>query len=298
MSATTTLKLAIAQSNFLVGDIKGNTSIIIEQARQSRDRLAADVVIFPELSVTGYPPEDLLLRPDFIASAQKAVQKIAEETPGIDVVIGYPERDGGKLYNSAVVCRSGEVIAKYRKRALPNYGVFDEQRYFAAGTETTFFDVKGSTLALTICEDVWQPGLIAKNRQAGADIILTLNASPFHAGKIHQREQIVCDQIKAAGIPLVYVNLIGGQDELVFDGASFVVDSNGSVVFRAEEFKEQLSVVEFADNEPLKSICAPIYRPVSSEYQALVLGIRDYVAKNGFKGALLGLSGGIDSALV
>lgn len=298
MSATTTLKLAIAQSNFLVGDIKGNTSKIIEQARQSRDRLAADVVIFPELSVTGYPPEDLLLRPDFIESAQKAVQKIAEETPGIDVVIGYPERDGGKLYNSAVVCRAGEVIAKYRKRALPNYGVFDEQRYFAAGAEITFFDVKGSTLALTICEDVWQPGLIAKNRQAGADIILTLNASPFHAGKIHQRERIVCDQIKAAGIPLVYVNLIGGQDELVFDGASFVVDSNGSVVFRAEEFKEHLSVVEFADNKPLKSICAPIYRPVSSEYQALVLGIRDYVAKNGFKGALLGLSGGIDSALV
>lgn len=298
MSATTTLKLAIAQTNFLVGDIKANTAKIINQALYSRDRLGADVVIFPELPVTGYPPEDLLLRPDFIAMAQQAVDTIAGQVSGIDVVVGYPEQADGKLYNTAVVCRSGEIIARYRKNALPNYGVFDEQRYFSAGSDTALFTVKGRALALTICEDVWQPGLIAKNRLAGADIILTLNASPFHAGKIHQREQIVCDQIKEAGIPLVYVNLVGGQDELIFDGASFVVDSDGSVVFRAEEFQEQLSVVEFSCNKPLRSVCAPIYQPVTSEYQALVLGIRDYVAKNGFKGALLGLSGGIDSALV
>ncbi|MDP2179389.1 NAD+ synthase [Methylicorpusculum sp.] len=298
MSATTTLKLAIAQTNFLVGDIKANTAKIINQALYSRDRLGADVVIFPELPVTGYPPEDLLLRPDFIAMAQQAVDTIAGQVSGIDVVVGYPEQADGKLYNTAVVCRSGEIIARYRKNALPNYGVFDEQRYFSAGSDTALFTAKGRALALTICEDVWQPGLIAKNRLAGADIILTLNASPFHAGKIHQREQIVCDQIKEAGIPLVYVNLVGGQDELIFDGASFVVDSDGSVVFRAEEFQEQLSVVEFSGNKPLTSVCAPIYQPVTSEYQALVLGIRDYVAKNGFKGALLGLSGGIDSALV
>ncbi|CCE22570.1 NAD+ synthase [Methylotuvimicrobium alcaliphilum] len=297
MSATT-LRIAIAQSNFRVGDIKANTEKIIAQALDSRDRLKADIVIFPELSVTGYPPEDLLLRPDFIARAQHAATMIVEQVQDIDVVFGYPEQSGGKLFNSAVVCRSGEIIARYHKNVLPNYGVFDEQRYFTAGSETALFNLKGLTLALTICEDVWQSGLIAKNRQAGADIVLTLNASPFHAGKIHQREQVVCDQVKAAGVPLVYVNLIGGQDELVFDGASFVVDSEGSVVFRAEEFREQLSVVEFAGKQPIKSICAPIYRPVSSEYQALVLGIRDYVSKNGFNGALLGLSGGIDSALV
>ncbi|MBE0436752.1 MAG: NAD+ synthase [Methylomicrobium sp.] len=297
MSATT-LRIAIAQSNFRVGDIKANTEKIIAEAQDSRDRLKADIVIFPELSVTGYPPEDLLLRPDFIARAQQAAASIAEQAQGIDVVFGYPEQSGGKLFNSAVVCRSGEIIARYHKNVLPNYGVFDEQRYFTAGSENMLFNLKGLTLALTICEDVWQPGLIAKNRQAGADIVLTLNASPFHAGKIHQREQVVCDQVKAAGVPLVYVNLIGGQDELVFDGASFVVDSDGAVVFRAEEFREQLSVVEFAGKQPIKSICAPIYRPVSSEYQALVLGIRDYVSKNGFNGALLGLSGGIDSALV
>lgn len=297
MSATT-LRIAIAQSNFRVGDIKANTEKIIAQALDSRDRLNADIVIFPELSVTGYPPEDLLLRPDFIARAQHAATMIVEQVQDIDVVFGYPEQSGGKLFNSAVVCRSGEIIARYHKNVLPNYGVFDEQRYFTAGTETALFNLKGLTLALTICEDVWQSGLIAKNRQAGADIVLTLNASPFHAGKIHQREQVVCDQVKAAGVPLVYVNLIGGQDELVFDGASFVVDSEGSVVFRAEEFREQLSVVEFAGKQPIKSICAPIYQPVSSEYQALVLGIRDYVSKNGFNGVLLGLSGGIDSALV
>ncbi|PKM35680.1 MAG: NAD+ synthase [Gammaproteobacteria bacterium HGW-Gammaproteobacteria-10] len=297
MSATT-LRIAIAQSNFRVGDIKANTEKIIAQALDSRDRLKADIVIFPELSVTGYPPEDLLLRPDFIARAQHAATMIVEQVQGIDVVFGYPEQSGGKLFNTAVVCRSGEILARYHKNVLPNYGVFDEQRYFSAGSEAALFHLKGLTLALTVCEDVWQPGLIAKNRQSGADIVLTLNASPFHAGKIHQREQVVCDQVKAAGVPLVYVNLIGGQDELVFDGASFVVDSDGAVAFRAEEFREQLSVVEFAGKQPIKSICAPIYRPVSSEYQALVLGIRDYVSKNGFNGALLGLSGGIDSALV
>lgn len=297
MSATT-LRIAIAQSNFRVGDIKANTEKIIAQALDSRDRLKADIVIFPELSVTGYPPEDLLLRPDFIARAQHAATMIVEQVQGIDVVFGYPEQSGGKLFNTAVVCRSGEILARYHKNVLPNYGVFDEQRYFSAGSEAALFHLKGLTLALTVCEDVWQPGLIAKNRQSGADIVLTLNASPFHAGKIHQREQVVCDQVKAAGVPLVYVNLIGGQDELVFDGASFVVDSDGAVAFRAEEFREQLSIVEFAGKQPIKSICAPIYRPVSSEYQALVLGIRDYVSKNGFNGALLGLSGGIDSALV
>lgn len=297
MSATT-LRLAIAQSNFLVGDIKANTEKIIEQALDSRDRLKADIVVFPELSVTGYPPEDLLLRPDFIARAQQAAATIVEQVQGIDVVFGYPELCGETLYNAAVVSRSGKIIARYHKNVLPNYGVFDEKRYFTAGSGTVLFETKGLTLALTICEDVWQSGLIANNRQAGADVVLTLNASPFHAGKIHQREQIVCDQAKAAGVPLVYVNLIGGQDELVFDGASFVVDNGGSVVFRAEEFREQLSVVEFAGEQPVKSTCAPIYRPVSSEYQALVLGIRDYVTKSGFNGALLGLSGGIDSALV
>ncbi|EIC31310.1 MULTISPECIES: NAD+ synthase [Methylomicrobium] len=294
-----TLKIALAQTHFLVGDIDANVQNIVRNAKHAHETLGADLIVFPELTVTGYPAEDLLLRPDFIDAANEAVGRLASLLPkDIAVVAGFPEQDGGKLYNSVAVFYQGRILAGYRKRALPNYGVFDERRYFSAGDKTCVFSFKGTKIGLTICEDVWHAGIIAENRREGADLLLTLNASPFHAGKIRQREAVVCGQIKAAQIPLVYVNQIGGQDELVFDGASFVVDAQGEVVFRAEEFKEQIGVVDFADGRPLKGDCAPLYTPVASEYQALVLGIRDYVRKNGFKGALLGLSGGIDSALV
>ena len=292
------LKIALAQINLLVGGIQVNQEKIIQTAEYARDQLGADLVVFPELTVTGYPPEDLLLRADFIKQANQSVFAIAQAVKDIDVVIGFPEKSGDFLYNSAVVLRDGKILTRYRKNVLPNFGVFDEQRYFKAADECCIFSVKGRSVALTICEDIWQKGLVAKNKQAGADLILTLNASPFHAGKIHQREEIVCQQAKEAKIPLVYVNLIGGQDELVFDGASFVANAEGDVVFRAEEFEEQLSVVEFEANRPLKNRCSPLYNVISSEYKALVLGVRDYAYKNGFKGAILGLSGGIDSALV
>ncbi|MGR8941915.1 MAG: NAD+ synthase [Gammaproteobacteria bacterium] len=293
------LKIALAQTNFLVGDIAANVQNIHRVAEGARVQLGADLVVFPELTVTGYPAEDLLLRPDFIAAANSAVGQLAALLPKeIAVVIGYPERDADRLYNSAAVLYRGGVMAGYRKRALPNYGVFDEQRYFTAGDKPCVFEYQGAKIGLTICEDVWHPGIINANKHEGADLLLTLNASPFNAGKSQQREAVICTQVKAAGIPLVYVNQIGGQDELVFDGASFVVDGQGDVVFRAEEFSEQVSVVEFDDLKPVKGVCAPLYAPITSEYQALVLGIRDYVRKNGFQGALLGLSGGIDSALV
>jgi NAD+ synthase (glutamine-hydrolysing) len=298
-----TLKIALAQVNLVVGDIKVNSAKIIQSALYAKDQLHADLVVFPELTVTGYPPEDLLLRPDFIAQAIKAISEVARRTIGIDVVLGYPDNYQDKLYNSAAVLRDGVVLTRYRKNALPNYGVFDEKRYFAADNQICLFTLKDTVIGLTICEDIWQSGILESNKRAGAEIVLTLNASPFHAGKIHQRETIVVDQVKALELPLVYVNLVGGQDELIFDGASFVVDPLGDVVFRAEEFKEQISVVEFvrsSDNKPkpIKSTCAPVYNEISSEYQALVLGIQDYVRKNGFQGAILGLSGGIDSALV
>ncbi|WP_026602143.1 NAD+ synthase [Methylomonas sp. 11b] len=291
------IKIALAQLNLTVADIQTNTGKILAAAEQAKQR-QADLVVFPELCVTGYPPEDLLFRPDFIHQAQQAVAEIAEKVSGITVVIGYPEQRDDSLYNTAIALRDGRTLAEYHKRALPNYGVFDEQRYFTAGAQTCLFTVKDSQLALTICEDIWQPGIIAQNRAAGADIILTLNASPFHAGKMQQREDIICSQIKAEQVPLVYVNQIGGQDELIFDGASFVADSNGSVVFRAAEFTEQLGIVEFVDQQPQISTIADLYQPVVSEYKALVLGIQDYVRKNGFHGAILGLSGGIDSSLV
>ena len=292
------LKIALAQINLLVGGIAANQKKIIETAEQARDQLGADLIVFPELTVTGYPPEDLLLRPDFIKQANQSVLDIAQAVQGIDVVIGFPEQSEEGLYNTAAVLRDGEILTRYRKSALPNFGVFDEQRYFKSANEISIFSVKGQSIALTICEDIWQQGLVEKNKQAGADLILTLNASPFYAGKIHQREEIVCQQAKETEIPLVYVNLVGGQDELVFDGASFVVNEQGEVVFRAEEFEEQVSVVEFEGNRPIKNSCSPLYNEISSEYKALVLGVKDYVYKNGFKGAILGLSGGIDSALV
>jgi len=291
------LKIALAQLNFSVANIKANSAKIIAAAEQAKLQ-QADVIVFPELCITGYPPEDLLLRDDFIQQAQQAVDAIAVEVQGIDLIIGYPQKQGKQLFNTAVVLRDGQRIAEYHKIALPNYGVFDEQRYFQSGQQSSLFSIKNTRLALTICEDIWQPGIIEQNRAAGADIILTLNASPFHAGKMQQREDIICQQIKAVNIPLVYVNQIGGQDELIFDGASFVANAQGEIVFRAAEFAEQLSLVEFIDHQPQISDIAPLYQPVISEYQALVLGIQDYVRKNGFQGALLGLSGGIDSALV
>ncbi len=292
------LKIALAQINFLVGNIAANVDNIIKVANYARDELSADIVVFPELTITGYPAEDLLFRADFISAANNAVYQIAECIDDIAVVVGFPERDGNSLYNSAVVLHQGNILACYRKQMLPNYGVFDEQRYFSAGTQPCVFEFNGVFIGLTICEDVWKSGIIDETKQAGAELLLTLNASPFNAGKIHQREAVICEQVKAAKIPLIYVNQVGGQDELIFDGASFVANSQGEIVFRAEEFKEQISVIEFDGNNPLINSCAPLYNKITSEYKALVLGIKDYVRKNGFQGAILGLSGGIDSALV
>jgi len=293
-----TLKIALAQTNFLVGNIAANVDNIVKAAVHARDELGADMIVFPELTITGYPAEDLLLRDDFITAANNALYQLADRVAGIAMVVGFPERDGDKLYNSVAVLHQGAIVACYRKRALPNYGVFDEQRYFTADNQPCVFEFNGTFIGLTICEDVWKLGIIDDNKQAGAELILTINASPFNSGKTHQREAIICSQVKNAQIPLIYVNQVGGQDELIFDGASFVVDAGGEIVFRAAEFKEQISLVEFDGNKPVKTTCAPSYNEVSSEYQALVLGIKDYVRKNGFQGAILGLSGGIDSALV
>ena len=236
------LKIALAQINFLVGHIAANVDHMVEAAIVARDELQADIIVFPELSVTGYPAEDLLLRADFIRAANNAIYQLGDRVADIAMVVGFPEQDGEALYNSAVVLHQGAILACYRKQALPNYGVFDEQRYFTAGLEPCVFEFNGTFIGLTICEDVWKNGLIEASKQTGAELLLTLNASPFNSGKIHQREAIICQQVKAAKIPLVYVNQVGGQDELIFDGASFVVDADGEIVFRAEEFKEQISV--------------------------------------------------------
>ncbi len=292
------LKIALAQTDFRVGDIAANCIDIISTAKHAREQLGADMIVFPELIVTGYPAEDLLLRPDFIEEANNTIHHLAETVTDIAMVIGFPELANGKLYNSAVVLHDGVCIACYRKQALPNYGVFDERRYFTPGNQPCVFEFNGRFIGLTICEDVWQTGIIEATKQAGAELLLTLNASPFNLGKIHQRETVICSQIKAAGIPIVYVNQVGGQDELIFDGASFVANAQGEIVYRAPEFEELTGLIEFIGNDPVPGICAAFHDRITCAYQALVLGIKDYVRKNGFNGALLGLSGGIDSALV
>ncbi len=292
------LKIALAQINPTVGNITYNRDKIIQSAEYARDQLGADLVVFPELTITAYPPEDLLFRADFINEAQAAVNEIRKRVSGIAVVVGFPELLDGRLYNSAILIRNGEKSKTYRKKQLPNYGVFDEQRYFSAYDELCLFEIKGQRVGLTICEDIWQSERIAEYKQADADVVLTLNASPYHKGKIKQREQVVVSQAVEHALPIVYVNQFGGQDELVFDGASFVVNGEGDVVYRAAEFEEHIDVVEFEQGQPQKSLSTPLLDELSSSYQALVLGVKDYVRKNGFKGALLGLSGGIDSALV
>ncbi|MDD5229341.1 MAG: NAD+ synthase [Methylococcales bacterium] len=291
------LKIALVQTDSLVGNIAANFNLIIETVVA----LDVDLIVFPELMLAGYPPEDLLFRRDFIIEANNVLFDLANIAPNIGIVLGFPEFDGEKLYNSAVVLSEGSVLAVYRKQKLPNYSVFDEIRYFTAGEKPCVFEFKGQFIGLNICEDVWHFDTVQTTKDAGAEILLTLNASPFHSGKAQQRETLIAKHAKAAQLPIVYVNAIGGQDELVFDGASFVMNADGEIVFRAEEFIEQISVVEFENGQPLKNVPLLIPsegRKVTSIYKALVRGTKDYVRKNGFKGAILGLSGGIDSALV
>jgi NAD+ synthase (glutamine-hydrolysing) len=296
------LRIAIAQLNLLVGDVNGNAARVVEAADHARNQLRAQAVLFPELTLAGYPPEDLLLRGDFLAQIERALHDASSRVPrGIDVIVGFPEKRGTQLYNSAAVLRDGTVHVVYRKHALPNYGVFDEKRYFTPGNEPCVFDLAGVPVGLTLCEDVWGPGMVELTREAGAKLLFNLNASPFHAHKIREREAVLRERIDAAHLPIVYVNQVGGQDELVFDGASFVMNAEGEVVFRAPEFEEVIQPVDLeVDGDvvvPVRGIVAPEYDEVSSDYRAIVLGIRDYVTKNGFRGAVLGLSGGIDSAV-
>ncbi|HRD49508.1 MAG TPA: NAD+ synthase [Candidatus Contendobacter sp.] len=294
------LRVVIAQLDFLVGDIQGNTAKIITAALDARDRLRADVIVFPELTVTGYPPEDLLLRPGFVHQVEPALRRLCVEIAGITAVVGYPAVTPEGLRNSAAVIGDGAIQAIYHKQLLPNYSVFDEKRYFVAGAEPTVTTIKGVRVGITICEDVWQPEPTRKAIAAGAQLLLNLNASPFHAGKGSLRLDILRRRVAESGIPIVYVNLVGGQDELVFDGHSQVVNGRGELIQRAPFCAEGLYPVDFTLGVTVEPIPGEIADEPSEEaaiYQAIVLGVRDYVAKNGFPGVVLGLSGGIDSAL-
>ncbi len=296
-----TLRIVMAQLNTLVGDIEGNAARVLDAARRARDEFKADAVVFPELTISGYPPEDLLLRPGLHSRVLQALEQVSQGVDGIDIVVGYPQEASGGIFNAASLLRDGHTVATYHKHHLPNYSVFDEKRYFSEGHEPCVVEIKGVRVGLTICEDVWHPGPVALAAEAGAQLILNLNASPFHTGKELEREEIMAERVADVRLPIVYVNQIGGQDELVFDGRSFVMDGDGQVVQRAPAFEEGLYLVELDFDGELVKPClgelAPVLGDEAAVYRALVLGVRDYIEKNGFRGVVLGLSGGIDSAL-
>lgn len=292
------LTIALAQQNFLVGDIAGNTDRILQAAEEARLQ-GAGLVVFSELSLTGYPPEDLLLRPSLQVRVEEALQRVATASEGIAIAIGYPWRENGKLYNCAGVWADGQRLGQYAKQHLPNYQVFDEERYFEASDQPCVLDLHGHKLALTVCEDVWHPGPVEQAVAAGAELILNLNASPFHMGKQVERVALMAEHARRHNVSLLYVNQVGGQDELVFDGASFAVSSSGANVLQMPAYEESLAYVRWQNRElnPVSASVAAHENELASLYQALVLGVCDYVNKNRFKGVLLGLSGGIDSAL-
>lgn len=292
------MRIIMAQINLLMGDIAGNAQRVIDAADKAQKDYQADVVVFPELTLTGYPPEDLLLRPGLYREVERGLARILKAEIAIDIVLGYPRMVGMDRFNAASLIRNGNVVATYHKQCLPNYAVFDEKRYFSAGTESCVVDICGVAVALTICEDVWQDEPVQRAVASGAKLIFNLNASPFHINKWQQRETIVSELARKHNVPVVYTNLVGGQDELVFDGHSFAVSAKGEMMVRAGSCTEQLVLVECDDEgAPAAGELAEEPSTDKSVYDAIVLGVRDYVDKNKFPGVIVGLSGGIDSAL-
>jgi NAD+ synthase (glutamine-hydrolysing) len=294
------LRIALAQTNYLVGDVAGNVRKMAGYVAHARDELKANLLVFPELAVSGYPPEDLLLREDFVARGERGLLELAGAASGIDILVGYPRRHDGKLYNAASVLRDGAVLATYHKHHLPNYGVFDEKRYFTSVDEPCVVTVGGVPIGLTICEDMWASGPIERSVGAGAKLVININASPYDMNKARERLALAQGYARPLHVPFVYLNLVGGQDELVFDGESFVLDATGRITWRAPAFTEGLYPVDFdigAEITPVSGAIAPDLSKEESVYAALVLGVRDYVEKNRFAGVVIGLSGGVDSAL-
>ena len=295
------MKIALAQLNTRVGAIDQNTDRLIETSRRARDELGADLILFPELTLSGYPPEDLLLHSGLRRRVRDAAARVLAEVEGITVCFGLPEYVGSEVFNSAFVARDGRMLARHRKWILPNYAVFDEKRYFQSGTEPTVFTCGGVRFGLIVCEDAWYPGPAAACAAEGAEAILVINGSPFHTRQRAARREIVRARTEETGLPVIYLNMVGGQDELVFDGGSFALQRDGSLAFEAPMFAEDLYLLELeakAQGPEIRQQALPAEPdPIATIYRALVTGIHDYVEKNGFPGVILGLSGGIDSAL-
>lgn len=295
-SAHSPVTIAVAQLNLTVGDLVGNADRIIAAVAEAR-AAGADIVLTPELALSGYPPEDLLLRPDFYRACAREVQRIADAAPDLTVVLGHPAEAGGLRYNTASVLRGRGVLESYHKNLLPNYEVFDEERYFEAGAAPCVFECKGVRFGINICADVWEPGPARAAQAAGAQVLLALNASPYHMNKQALRLQVLGARVTETRLPVLYCNMVGGQDELVFDGASFALDGDGSLAYQAGTFAERLDVLRWEDGRWQSTVRIPP-RPLEAEvYAALTTGVRDYLGKNRFPSAIIGLSGGIDSAL-
>jgi NAD+ synthase (glutamine-hydrolysing) len=320
MAAPGPLRIAAAQLDVVVGDLDGNLERIFDALARSED-VGCDLVVYGELAITGYPPEDLLLKPSFVEENLEALDTVAARTASTVVAVGFVDRVGDELYNALAVCAARRVVGVYHKRRLPNYAVFDEQRYFVPGSEPLhLFEIAGRRVGVSICEDAWDPvGPIRTLAAGGAELVINANGSPYHRGKSAERELMLRDRTRDAGCPIVYVNQVGGQDELVFDGGSVVVDRDGAVVARAPWFVESLLVLDLdvpegtapASLPVVATVAPPPHRPpiepapiephldpVREVYEALVLGTRDYVTKNGFGDVVIGLSGGVDSSLV
>jgi NAD+ synthase (glutamine-hydrolysing) len=294
-----TLRLLLAQYDMVVGDVDGNAARVGAAARAGAEA-GADLVLLPELALSGYPPEDLLFHSGFRRQVRAAVERLCRE-PGADVLIGYPEYDGREIYNSAALIRGGRVHANYRKQVLPNYKVFDEKRYFSAGRLPTLVDIHGARVAMLVCEDIWEREPALQASAAGAEALLVINASPYELHKQREREQVAGERVAETRLPLVYLNLVGGQDELVFDGNSFVLAADGTLARRLPAWRETAEVVELTRAggrlAPVPGAIEPELSEEASVYEALVLGVRDYVNKHRFPGIVMGLSGGVDSAL-
>ena len=296
------VRVALAQLNLAVGDVAGNTRRIVATARRARDRLKAHLVVFPELAVCGYPPEDLLLHNGLREAVARALETVRCESRGIAVLVGYPEYAEGGPFNACAVYHDGRLLCRYRKQVLPNYGVFDEKRYFIEGQKPAVFRFRDLRIGLNICEDVWRAGPLAASRDAGADVVIAINGSPYEIASQTNRERIVAERVRENALPVLYVNSVGGQDELVFDGGSFAMDAAGELCCRARAFEERLALVTLRPGAAGLTLDrerpAPLLEKNASVYRALVTGTRDYVEKHGFPGVVVGLSGGIDSALV
>lgn len=290
------MKIAIAQINCTVGDIAGNAEKIIASAVQAKAQ-GATLVVTPELSLCGYPPEDLLLRSDFLDACDEALKVLASKLPDITVIVGHPHQVEDACFNAASVLQDGKVFATYHKHALPNYAVFDEKRYFSAGTDALVFKHEDVKIGVLICADVWEPAPALMAKAAGAELLIALNASPFHMEKQFTRLEKLRQRVIDTHLPIIYTNMVGGQDELVFDGASFVLNTSGDLACELPAFESTLEIVDFEHAAPVLSAVAKPLTVEASVYHALKLGLADYINKNGFPGVVLGMSGGIDSAL-